>query len=58
MLYEVITFGRVDALTHEQTDIRTFMPQRTYDLVTSDVSFISLEMILNDIDRLASQWIA
>lgn len=41
----------------EQTDIRRFSPGRTYELVTSDVSFISLFHILNDVDRLASRWI-
>ena len=37
----------------EQTDIREFNPNKTYDVVTCDVSFISILNILKDIDRLA-----
>lgn len=44
-------------MNREQTDIRHFDPGRRYALVTSDVSFIALHHILDDIDRLSEQWI-
>jgi 23S rRNA (cytidine1920-2'-O)/16S rRNA (cytidine1409-2'-O)-methyltransferase len=42
---------------YEQTDIRDFYPNKQYDLVTCDVSFISITKILDDIHRLANQHI-
>ena len=40
---------------YEGCDIRKFEPNRTFDLLVSDVAFISLLYILEDVQRLASQ---
>lgn len=42
---------------HENTDIRTFESENPYELVTCDVAFIPLELILESIDKLASKHI-
>jgi len=38
---------------HEATDIREFQSKRSFELITCDVSFISILQIISDIDRLA-----
>lgn len=37
----------------EETDIRVFNPEKGFEVVTCDVSFISILQIMNDIERLA-----
>jgi len=39
---------------YENTDIRDFISSTTFDIITCDVSFISILNILNDINRLAT----
>ncbi|MBL0687733.1 MAG: TlyA family RNA methyltransferase [Sulfurospirillum sp.] len=39
---------------YEQTDIRDFKPNKKFELVTCDVSFIGTQKILEDINRLSS----
>lgn len=41
-------------IIQENTDIRTFHPNKQYKVVTCDVSFISILNIIEDIDRLSS----
>jgi 23S rRNA (cytidine1920-2'-O)/16S rRNA (cytidine1409-2'-O)-methyltransferase len=40
---------------HEETDIRDFHSDEPFELITCDVSFISIIQIINDIDRLAKE---
>jgi 23S rRNA (cytidine1920-2'-O)/16S rRNA (cytidine1409-2'-O)-methyltransferase len=42
---------------HENTDIRVFSAEIPYEIVTCDVAFIPLELILESIDALASKYI-
>jgi len=42
---------------YENTDIRTFSSEESFELVTCDVAFIPLELILESIDALASRYI-
>lgn len=39
----------------EETDVREFMPKEPFDVVTCDVSFISILQIIEEINRLASK---
>ncbi len=41
-------------IIQENTDIRKFYPNKKYNMVTCDVSFISILNIIEDIDRLCS----
>jgi len=41
--------------SYESCDIREFKSDKVYELIVSDVSFISLLNILDDVDRLASK---
>ena len=40
---------------HEETDIREFQTDTPFDVITCDVSFISILQITDDIDRLAAK---
>jgi 23S rRNA (cytidine1920-2'-O)/16S rRNA (cytidine1409-2'-O)-methyltransferase len=40
---------------HEETDIRTFADGTPFDVITCDVSFISIEQIIGKIDALAAE---
>ena len=40
---------------HENTDIRNFQSDKSFEIITCDVSFISILQIIDDIDRLSKE---
>ena len=42
-------------MLHENSDIRLFMPEKMYDMVSCDVSFIGISTLLEHIHRLAKR---
>ena len=40
---------------HEETDIRAYQNEEGFEVITCDVSFISILQIINDIDRLSTE---
>ncbi len=42
-------------VSFEQTDIRDFKSSRLFDLITCDVSFVGIEYIMKDLDRLSKK---
>jgi len=46
---------RENVFSYESCDIRNFKTDKKFNLVVSDVSFISLLYIIDDVDRLATQ---
>ena len=51
-----ISLRKNDTLSlHEETDIRNFKSDTAFEVITCDVSFISILQIIRDIDRLAEK---
>jgi len=46
--------ANLKVMSYEETDIRDFYIDKPFEFVTCDVSFVGIEYILDDIDRLSS----